>query len=202
MRDLASACRNWWAGLSGKRRGAKLMPPRVNKRRGLQAIRFLSDPFRSGERLQRHLRHRQTACHRLATARRQLATLHAAVADKRLDCLHRPSSRLRGENQTVVQEHLNGSGMLKTRKLARSIAAAGRRQLRTLLEARAEQYDRQVVAIHRWLPTSQMGSTRRRHDGKTERSMRNWQCPSCAAMHERGSNAARTILAEASPWAA
>ena len=112
------------------------------------------------------------------------------------------ADRLIRANQTLGLEDLNGSGMLKNRQLARSIAAAGRRQLRTLLQARAGQYARQVVVIKRWLPSGQMGSTCGQHDGTKERSMPDWPCPNCAAMHERDSNAARNILAEVSPCAA
>jgi IS605 OrfB family transposase len=54
-----------------------------------------------------------------------VATLHATIADKRLDFLHQLSTRIIRENQTVVLEDLNVSGMLKNRKLARSIADAG-----------------------------------------------------------------------------
>jgi putative transposase len=62
--------------------------------------------------------------------------------------------------------------MLKNRKLARSIADAGWRQFRTLLESKAEQYGRQLVVINRWLPTSQVCSTCGHQDGKKELSIR------------------------------
>jgi putative transposase len=50
VRDLDLAYRNWWASLSGKRKGPKLKPPRFKKRRGAQSIRFMSHVFRAGER--------------------------------------------------------------------------------------------------------------------------------------------------------
>jgi putative transposase len=49
VRDLDQAFRNWWASLSGKRKGPKVKPPRFKKRRGAQSIRFLSHVFRTGE---------------------------------------------------------------------------------------------------------------------------------------------------------
>ncbi|HBH72337.1 MAG TPA: transposase, partial [Synechococcales bacterium UBA10510] len=109
--------------------------------------------------------------------------------------LHQLSTRILRENQTVVLEDLNVSGMLKNKNLARSIADAGWRQFRTLLESKAEQYDRQVVVINRWLPTSQVCSTCGNHDGKKELSIREWQCPSCGTVHDRDINAALNILA-------
>jgi putative transposase len=163
--------------------GEKIAPPK-----------FLRSALR---RLQRYLKHKQKqkGSNRLAAARRQVAKLHAAVADKRLDFLHQLSTRIIRENQTVVLEDLNVSGMLKNKNLARSIADAGWRQFRTLLEAKAAQYDRQVVVINRWLPTSQMCSICGHHDGKKELSIREWQCKSCGAVHDRDINAALNILA-------
>lgn len=283
VRDLDQAYRNWWASLKGKRKGAKVKPPRFKKRRGAQSVRFTSHVFRTGERtltlskigpvpiewsrdlpsdpssvtvirdasgrffasfvveveptslpangkavgidlglaslavksdgeklappkflrsalkrlrrLQRNLKHKQRGSNRLAIARRKVAKLHAKVGDRRLDYLHQLSTRLIRENQTVVLENLNVSGMLKNRKLARSIADAGWRQLRALLESKGKQYGREVVVINRWLPTSQVCSTCGHHDGKKDLSIREWQCPSCGTVHDRDINAALNILA-------
>jgi putative transposase len=172
------------ASLAVTSAGEKIAPPK-----------FLRSALKRLRRLQRHLKHKQKGSNRLAAARRQVAKLHAAVADKRLDFLHQLSTRIIRENQTVVLEDLNVSGMLKNKNLARSIADAGWRQFRTLLESKAEQYDRQVVVINRWQPTSQVCSACGHHDGKKELSIREWQCPSCGTVHDRDINAALNILA-------
>ncbi|MCY3653732.1 MAG: transposase [Synechococcus sp. SB0673_bin_10] len=46
-----------------------------------------------------------------------MAKAHATRADKRSDHLHKLSTRLIRENQTVVLEDLNVSGMVKNRKM-------------------------------------------------------------------------------------
>ncbi|HBH74699.1 MAG TPA: transposase, partial [Synechococcales bacterium UBA10510] len=50
VRALDQAFLHWWASLSGKRKGPKVRSPRFKKRRGAQAIRFMSHVFRTGER--------------------------------------------------------------------------------------------------------------------------------------------------------
>jgi putative transposase len=175
------------ASLAVTSAGEKIAPPKF-LRSALRRLRRL-------RRLQRNLKHKQKGSNRLAAARRQVATLHASIADKRLDFLHQLSTRIIRENQTVVLEDLNVSGMLKNKNLARSIADVGWRQFRTLLESKAQMYGRQVVVINRWLPTSQVCSTCGHHDGKKELSIREWQCPSCGAAHDRDVNAALNILA-------
>ncbi|HBH74700.1 MAG TPA: hypothetical protein DDY43_15035 [Synechococcales bacterium UBA10510] len=172
------------ASLAVTSAGEKIAPPK-----------FLRSALKRLRRLQRNLKHKQKGSNRLAAARRQVAKLHATIADKRLDFLHQLSTRIIRENQTVVLEDLNVSGMLKNKQLARSIADAGWRQFRILLESKAVQYDRQVLVINRWLPTSQVCSTCGHHDGKKELSIREWQCPSCGAIHDRDVNAALNILA-------
>ena len=105
------------------------------------------------------------------------------------------STQLIGENQTVVLEDLNVSGMLKNRRLSNSTSDAGWRMFRTLLEYKAERYDRQVRVISRWEPTSQRCSECGHQDGKKPLSVRTWTCAACSSAHDRDSNAAKNILA-------
>ena len=146
-------------------------------------------------RLQRNLKHQQRGANRLARARLLVAKLHAKVADRRMDFLHQLSTRIIRENQTVVLEDLNVSGMVKNRKLSRSIADAGWRMFRTLLESKAAEHGRDLVVINRWTPTSQTCSACGYRDGKKALSLRQWPCPNCGVLHDRDINAAQNILA-------
>jgi len=65
-------------------------------------------------------------------ARRKVARLHARISDIRNDFLHKLSTRIIRENQTIVLEDLNVSGMMKNRKLSRAISDLGWRSFRTI----------------------------------------------------------------------
>ena len=59
---------------------------------------------------------------------------HAKLKDTRTDFLHKLSTEIINENQVIVLEDLNVSGMVKNRKLSRAISDLGWRQFRTFLE--------------------------------------------------------------------
>ena len=55
-------------------------------------------------------------------ARLKIAKFHAKLKDTRRDFLHKLSTEIIRENQTIVLEDLNVSGMVKNRKLSRAIS--------------------------------------------------------------------------------
>jgi putative transposase len=144
-------------------------------------------------RLQRNLARKQKGSKRRYRARKRLAKLHAKIGDTRTDFLHKLSTRLIRENQTISVEDLHVSGMVKNPKLARAISDLGWRQFRSLLEAKAIQYGRKVRVIDRWEPTSQRCSSCGFRGGKLDLSVRQWQCLQCGTVHDRDINAAINI---------
>ena len=163
--------------------GEKLAPPK-----------FLRSALRKLRRLQRALSRTHKTSRNRARARLLVAKCHARVADKRLDFLHKLSTRLIRENQAVGIEDLNVSGLLRNRKLARYIADAGWRAFRTLLESKGEIYGRIVQIFNRWYPSSQLCSECGQRSGKQDLSIRQWQCLSCGVVHDRDINAARNLI--------
>ena len=164
--------------------GEKIAPPR-----------FLRSVLKRRRRVQRNLKSKVKGSHRLVKARRRVARLHSQIADRRLDFLHKLGTPLIRENQAVVVEDLNVSGLNKNRKLARSIADAGWRLLRGLLEYKATLYGRAVRVISPWEPTSQRCSACGDRGCKKELAVRSWTCPTCGTEHDRDVNAAKNILA-------
>ncbi|NEP37118.1 MULTISPECIES: transposase [unclassified Moorena] len=125
--------------------------------------------------------------------RLRIAKIHNEIANKRSDFLHKLSSKVVSENQVIVLEDLNVSGMLKNRKISRVISQQGWAEFRTLCEAKSEKYEREFRVISRWEPTSQICSDCGFKWGKLDLSVRSVLCVSCGAEQDRDINAARNI---------
>ncbi len=128
-------------------------------------------------------------------ARRQVARIQAQIADARNDFLHKLTTRLVRENQTIAVEDLSVKNMLKNHKLAQAIADASWAELVRQLEYKCQWYGRTLVKIDRWFPSSK----RCGHCGhvveKLPLNIREWDCPECGTHHDRDINAAHNLLA-------
>jgi putative transposase len=121
---------------------------------------------------------------------RALARLHARIARVRADFMHKLTTRLCRENQTVVIEDLNVSGMLANARLARAIADVGFYEFRRQLQYKATRYGTALVLADRWYPSSKLCSSCGERNGKLTLGERSWTCAACGAQHDRDINAA------------
>jgi putative transposase len=144
-------------------------------------------------KLQKKLARQQKGSNRRNITRLQIARLHNQITDLRKDFLHKLSTKIVSENQTIVLEDLNVSGMVKNRKLARAISQQGWREFRTLCEAKSEKFDRNFKVISRWEPTSQICSDCGFRWGKVDLSIRSILCLNCGVEQDRDDNASRNI---------
>ncbi|MCX4706518.1 RNA-guided endonuclease TnpB family protein [Streptomyces sp. NBC_01373] len=127
-------------------------------------------------------------------ARRKVARIHARIADRRRDMLHKLTTRLVRDNQTLVIEDLTVRNMVKNRTLARAISDASWSAFRSMLEYKAAWYGRQVIAVDRFFPSSRLCSVCGTVEDKMPLSVRTWTC-GCGAAHDRDVNAAKNLLA-------
>ena len=148
---------------------------------------------RKVRRLQKKLARQQKDSNRRNKTRLQIAKTHSQIADTRKDFLHKLSTKLVRENQTIVLEDLNVSGMVKNRKLSRAISLQGWREFRTLCEAKSGKYGRTFTVISRWEPTSQVCSDCGFKWGKLDLKIRSVKCLNCGTEHDRDENAAKNI---------
>ena len=126
--------------------------------------------------------------------KRKLAKLHAKVKDQRTDFLHKLTTRLVRENQTLAIEDLNVAGLIKNRKLSRAIADAGWAKFKTLLAAKCNKYGRDLIIVDRWYPSSQICSCCGKSGGRKELNVREWECLYCNTFHDRDKNAATNLI--------
>lgn len=144
---------------------------------------------------QRDLARKQKGSNNRAKARMKVARIHVRIADRRRDHLHKLTTRLVRETQTVVIEDLSVRNMLRNRRLARVISDAAWSQFRSMLEYKAAWYGREVIPVDRWLPSSKTCSACGRINTTLAFNVRIWTCPDCGAEHDRDINAAKNILA-------
>jgi putative transposase len=144
-------------------------------------------------KLQKKLARQQPGSSRRNITRLRIAKLHNQIADTRKDFLHKLSTKIVSENQTIVLEDLNVSGMVKNRKLSRTISQQGWREFRTLCESKSEKFNRNFQVISRWEPTSQICSGCGFRWGKIDLSIRSIICLNCEIEHNRDENASRNI---------
>ena len=163
--------------------GEKVENPRLHKKmlkRIKKANRKLAKAKRDSKRRERR--------------QRKLAQLHAKVKDQRTDFLHKLTTRLVRENQTLAVEDLNVAGLIKNRKLSRAIADAGWAKFKTLLAAKCDQYGRDLIIVDRWYPSSQICSCCGKSGGRKELNVREWECLYCNAFHDRDICAATNLI--------
>ncbi|MEU4614584.1 RNA-guided endonuclease InsQ/TnpB family protein [Streptomyces umbrinus] len=129
-----------------------------------------------------------------AKARRKVARIHARITERRRDGLHKLTSRLVRENQTLVIEDLHVRNMVKNRSLARAISDVAWRELRMMLEYKCSWYGRELVVVDRWFPSSRLCSACGSLQEKMPLNVREWTC-GCGATHDRDVNAAKNLLA-------
>jgi putative transposase len=148
---------------------------------------------RKVRKLQRKLARQSKDSKRRNSTRIQIAKLHDRIADTRKDFLHKLSTKIVNENQVIVLEDLNVSGMVKNRKLARAISQQGWYEFRTLCEGKSEKFGRDLRIISRWEPTSQVCADCGFKWGKLDLSIRSILCLNCGTQQDRDLNAARNI---------
>ncbi len=144
-------------------------------------------------KLQRKLARQQKDSKRRNNTRIKIVKLHNHISDTRKDFLHKLSTKIVNDNQVIVLEDLNVSGMVKNRRLSRVISLQGWREFRNLCEAKSEKLNRDFRVIDRWQPTSQVCSCCGFRWGKLDLSVRSILCLSCGTEQERDENASRNI---------
>ena len=125
-------------------------------------------------------------------ANKRVALLHEKITNQRQDFLHKVSTKLIRENQTIALETLGISNMIKNHNLAQAISDVSWSEFNRMIEYKAEWYGVNVLRIGRFAPSSktcECGTINK----DLKLSDRVWECNSCGQVNERDLLAARNI---------
>ena len=129
-------------------------------------------------------------------SRIKLAKYHDKLSNIKNHYLHQVSNKIIEENQLIIIENLNVSGMMKNHKLAKSIQELSLYGFKEMLTYKCDWYGRDLIQIDRFFPSSKLcGCCGFKNDELTLKD-REWRCPSCHTVHLRDLNAAKNILKE------
>ena len=157
--------------------------------------KHFNQKYRKLKAAQKTLSRRQKGSKNREKARLAVAKIQTQIADRRKDFLHKLTTQLVRENQTIAVEDLAVRNMVKNRSLARSISDAGWGELVRQLEYKCQWYGRELVKIDRFFPSSKRCGNCGFVIDKLPLRIREWECPECGAIHDRDINAANNILA-------
>jgi putative transposase len=131
--------------------------------------------------------------HKGKKTKQKLALLHEKIANRRKDFLHKTSTKLICENQTICLENLAVSNMVKNHSLAKAIYDASWSTFVFMLEYKAEWYGKNIIKIGRFEPSSKTCSCCGYVKKELTLEERKWTCPRCSSFLDRDFNAAKNI---------
>ena len=124
----------------------------------------------------------------------KVAKLHEKIYNCRVDYIHKFTHQLVFNYDTIVIEDLNISGMIKNHKLSKSIADASFSELRRQLEYKCSWYEKELIIINRFYPSSKTCSNCGNIKSDLKLSDREYICDECGFVIDRDLNASINIL--------
>lgn len=136
---------------------------------------------------------RKFSKHKGKRTKHRLAILHEKVANQRKDFLHKVSTQLINNHDSIAIENLQVSNMLKNHKLALSIQDAGWGIFVGFLKYKAEWYGVNILEIGTFEPSSKTCSNCGNINKGLTLQDRQWTCKGCNSILDRDINAAINI---------
>ena len=158
--------------------------------------RYLKNDLYKLAKLQRQLKNKIKGSSNYKKLQKKIAKLHLKISNTRKDFLHQQSRKLVNENQVIVLEDLNVRGLIKNRKLARSISDVSWSMFVAFVSYKANWDGKKVVLIDRFFASSKQCNSCKSKNTLLSLSNRIWVCPNCGTEHDRDENAAKNIKEE------
>ncbi len=156
--------------------------------------RFLSQALSELKKRQRQLSRSKKGSKTRNKKRKVVAKKHDQVSKQRMFYHHHVANQLLSENQaeTIAFEDLHIKGMMKNRKLARSISDVAWSGFVNIVQYKAEWQGKNVIFCNRFAPSSKQCTCGYKNK-ELRLSDRFWRCPECNEYHDRDILAANNI---------
>ncbi len=160
--------------------GVKIVSPQFYKQ-GLNAIRSAN----------KALSRKQYLSNGWYRAKRHLAHVHKAIANRRRDWFFKLALRLVRKYDKIAIETLNLEGMKKL--WGRKISDIAFGEFALILQWTCAKYGKVFAQAGRWMATTKPCSDCGHHNENLILKDRQWTCPECGSHHDRDVNAAKTF---------
>lgn len=147
-------------------------------------------------KVQRKLARQKKGSKRRKLTKLKIGRLHYRIANQRNHAIHQLTNFLTDNYQFIGLEDLNAKGMVKNRKLAKSVSDASFGEIKRQLIYKSDSNGNMLQLVDRWYPStktcSQCGNVK-----DMLLSMRIYDCENCGLKLDRDLNAAINIRNEA-----
>ncbi len=154
----------------------------------------LSTLLRKYQRLSKALSRKKRGSANWHKAKTKLATLHYRIRCSRLDQLHKITTTLAREYGQVTIEDLYVKGMIRNKRLARTLSDVSFGTFQRLLKYKCQWSGTMVIPADRWFPSSKRCSSCGSIHQELQLSDRQFLCPSCGLLLDRDLNASYNLL--------
>jgi len=158
----------------------------------IQNPKYLKSNLYRLKKLQRQASSKTKGSNNRRKANKRVATQYEKITNLRNDFLHKLSTKLIRENQTICLEDLNVRGMMQNHKLAQGISDVAWGRFGEMLKYKSEWNGKNVLTIGRFDPSSKMCSKCGQINYGLTLKDREWTCV-CGVKHDRDVNAGINI---------
>ena len=124
---------------------------------------------------------------------KKVQKIHTKIYNSRKDYLHKISNEITNQYDIICLESLNIKGMVKNKRLSKSISDVAWSEFMRQLEYKATWKGKTIIKISKWFPSSQICSNCGTSTGKKPLNIRKFVCPHCNTSHDRDINASINI---------
>lgn len=157
--------------------------------------RYLIKSEKKLAKLQKELSRKKKNSNNYNKTRLKIAKTHEKISNQRNDFLHKLSTKIIRENQSIVIENLRVKDMQKDYILSKAILDASWYKFRRMLKYKSDWYGRELFIAPWNYASSQLCSCCDYKNSDVKKlALRSWVCPKCGSTHNRDLNASINLL--------